>query len=46
VGVISRVNEDGTIPVIPILEKEGFKVRPNAKINLGLGKKPEGDDSQ
>ncbi len=42
VGVISRVNDDGTIPVLPILEKEGFNVRPNAKINLGLGKKPGG----
>ncbi|MHA1363256.1 MAG: DUF362 domain-containing protein [Candidatus Freyarchaeota archaeon] len=44
VGVISRVNPDGTIPVLPILEREGFSVRPNAKINLGLGRKPSKED--
>ncbi|MFX0019427.1 MAG: DUF362 domain-containing protein [Promethearchaeota archaeon] len=38
VGVITRVAEDNSIPVINLLEKEGFNVKPNAKINLGLGK--------
>lgn len=38
VGVITRVAEDDSIPVINLLEKEGFNVQPNAKINLGLGK--------
>ncbi|MHA1578787.1 MAG: DUF362 domain-containing protein [Candidatus Freyarchaeota archaeon] len=40
VGVISRVDPDGTIPVLSVLEGEGFSVRPNAKINLGLGRNP------
>ncbi|MGQ9721849.1 MAG: DUF362 domain-containing protein [Candidatus Jordarchaeum sp.] len=43
VGVISRFNPDGSIPVLPLIEMEGFEVRPNAKINLGLGKRPGGD---
>ncbi|MFX0139656.1 MAG: DUF362 domain-containing protein [Candidatus Hodarchaeota archaeon] len=38
VGVVTRVAEDNFIPVINLLEKEGFNVKPNAKINLGLGK--------
>lgn len=37
VGIISRF-DDGNIPVLDTLNKEGFKVRPNAKINVGLGK--------
>ena len=37
VGIISRF-DDGNLPVLDILNKEGFKVRPNAKINVGLGK--------
>ncbi len=43
VGVISRFNPDGSIPILSLIEGEGFKVRPNAKINLGLGKRPGGD---
>ncbi|MFX0188342.1 MAG: DUF362 domain-containing protein [Candidatus Hodarchaeota archaeon] len=38
VGIVSRVMKDGSIPVIDILENQGFKVNPNAKINIGLGK--------
>lgn len=38
VGVVTRLTEDNSIPVINLLEKEGFNVQPNAKINLGLGK--------
>lgn len=38
VGVVTRVAGDNSIPVINLLEKEGFNVQPNAKINLGLGK--------
>lgn len=37
-GVITRVNPDKTIPVIPILEAIGVTVRPNAKVNVGLGR--------
>ncbi len=36
--VITRVNDDGSIPVMPVLEQAGFRPRPNAKINLGLGR--------
>ena len=39
VGIVSRVMEDDSIPVINILEQEGFEVKPNAKINIGLGKR-------
>ncbi|MFX0098482.1 MAG: DUF362 domain-containing protein [Candidatus Hodarchaeota archaeon] len=37
VGVITRVDEDGSIPVIERLNEERFNVRPNAKVNIGLG---------
>jgi len=37
VGIISRVNDDGKIPIVKNLEDKGFFVRPNAKINIGLG---------
>jgi Pyruvate/2-oxoacid:ferredoxin oxidoreductase delta subunit len=36
--LISRVNEDGTIPVLPIVQEAGLMVRPNAKTNVGLGR--------
>lgn len=39
VGIVSRVMKDGSIPVIDILEHQGFKVNPNAKINIGLGQR-------
>jgi hypothetical protein len=38
VGLISRVDENNTIPVLPILENLGIPVRPNGKTNVGLGK--------
>lgn len=38
VGIVSRVMENGDVPVINILTQEGFKVKPNAKVNIGLGK--------
>ena len=37
VGIISRVNDDGKIPIVKNLEDQGFFVRSNAKINIGLG---------
>ncbi|MHA1235804.1 MAG: (4Fe-4S)-binding protein, partial [Promethearchaeota archaeon] len=37
VGIISRVNDNGTIPIVKNLEDKGFFVRSNAKINIGLG---------
>ncbi len=36
--VITRVDDDGTIPVVSAIEQAGFHARPNAKINLGLGR--------
>lgn len=36
--LISRFEPDGTIAVLPELERLGFPARPNAKINLGLGR--------
>jgi len=39
VGVVSRFMEDGTIPIIDTLTQNGFSVRPNAKVNLGLGRR-------
>ena len=36
--LISRVSEDGSVPVLPIVKDAGLTVRPNAKINVGLGR--------
>jgi len=38
VGIISRVIENDIKPLINLLSKQGFESRPNAKINIGLGK--------
>ena len=38
VGLVTRFDEDGGLSVISRLEKLGFSVRPNAKINVGLGR--------
>lgn len=38
VGIVSRVMADDSIPVIELLDQQGFNVKPNAKINIGLGK--------
>ena len=37
VGVVSRV-KNGTIPIIDLITKQDFSVRPNAKVNIGLGR--------
>jgi ferredoxin len=39
VGVVASISEDNTIPVLHILRGHHINVRPNAKINLGLGKR-------
>jgi hypothetical protein len=36
-SVVNRVNEDGSLPVIPIVKEAGFLLRPNTKTNVGLG---------
>jgi NAD-dependent dihydropyrimidine dehydrogenase PreA subunit len=38
VDLISRFNQDGSIPVIPILKSLGWAVPPNGKLNTGLGR--------
>jgi NAD-dependent dihydropyrimidine dehydrogenase PreA subunit len=37
-GLYTRFDDDGSIPVMPILEELSIPVRPNAKINVGLGR--------
>lgn len=37
VGLVTRFGADSSLPVISDLEKFGMQVRPNAKINVGLG---------
>lgn len=36
--IITRLNDDGTIPIMAELEALGALPRPNAKINLGMGR--------
>ena len=38
VGVLSCFNPPYTIPIIPLLADLGIQVKPNAKINVGLGR--------
>src|SRR5512133_1855193 len=38
VAVMCRVAEDKTVPVLPYLQQMGLEPRPNAKINIGLGR--------
>jgi len=42
-GLVARFAEDGSLPVIDRLERLGITVRPNAKINVGLGRPFVGD---
>jgi len=37
-GLISRVESDGSIPVEPIAREAGFLPRPNMKTNVGMGR--------
>jgi NAD-dependent dihydropyrimidine dehydrogenase PreA subunit len=36
--IIARLNDDGTIPILEDLKRLGLAPRPNAKINLGMGR--------
>ncbi len=36
--IITRLNDDGSIPILEDLKKLGTMPRPNAKINLGMGR--------
>jgi len=37
VGIICRVSDDCSVPVVPKLMQHGWTVRPNGKTNIGLG---------
>lgn len=37
-GIMTRVEPDGTIPVMQTLKQVGVQAYPNGKVNLGLGK--------
>ena len=37
-GVICRFDEEGGIPALKIIEGTGVEVRPNSKVNVGLGR--------
>lgn len=37
-GLISRPAKDGSVPVVDIAADAGFTIRPNGKINVGLGR--------
>lgn len=37
-GLVTRLEDGFTSPIAPIIAKMGLETRPNAKINLGLGK--------
>lgn len=37
-GLVTRLKDGFTSPIAPIIDKLGLETRPNAKINLGLGK--------
>ncbi|KJS83023.1 MAG: (4Fe-4S)-binding protein [Peptococcaceae bacterium BICA1-8] len=36
--MIYRFEEDGSLPIVPVLEEMGIRVRKNSKVNLGLGR--------
>jgi len=37
-GLVTRLKDGFTSPIAPVLDKLGLEARPNAKINLGLGR--------
>lgn len=43
ISLVGRIQFDGTIPVRNMLERLRVSYRPNAKINLGLGRLLEGN---
>lgn len=36
--IVSRVSPDGSIQALPLLAEQGIQPKPNAKINMGLGR--------
>jgi hypothetical protein len=41
ISLAGRIRDDGSIPVLEIVEEQGLEYNPNAKINLGLAKMEE-----
>ena len=41
VGIISPLRTDGTIPIVDTIKQQGFHLSSHAKVNLGLGRRPE-----
>lgn len=37
-GMFMRIEDDGSIPALDVLKGLGVQIRPNAKVNMGLGK--------
>jgi NAD-dependent dihydropyrimidine dehydrogenase PreA subunit len=37
-GIITRLDDNGDIPIMNELEQNGFQARPNGKTNIGLGR--------
>lgn len=37
-GLVTRMEDGFVSPIEPVINKMGLPIRPNAKINLGLGK--------
>ncbi|MCK5351509.1 (4Fe-4S)-binding protein, partial [bacterium] len=37
-GLVTRFEDDGSLLVIDRLENLGLQVRPNAKVNMGMGR--------
>jgi len=44
--VICLPEPEGTVPVLPVIEEEGFNVRINGKTNLGLGRRTNQEEAR
>lgn len=40
VGIACRVDPDGSVPLVSIIQEMGLKTYPNGKTNVGLGRRP------
>jgi len=38
VGIVSKIENNDTSSILNLINQQGFKVAPNAKVNIGLGK--------
>lgn len=37
-GITLRLEDDGSVPLLPLLRELGIELRPNSKVNLGMGR--------